>query len=127
MRQEYFQLFVCVMCIAVGLALIAGLFASHVFFPWPDQYTSIHAASTVPPLMGFSADSVFNTGDARDLDEFPGIGEVLSQRIVEGRSILGDYRLATDLLLVKGIGPKTLEKMMNALSESLVPLDSWTE
>ncbi len=73
--------------------------------------------------MGFASDSVFNTGSAKELDAFPGIGKVLSQRIVEGRDILGDYRLTTDLLLVKGIGPKTLAGILEALNEPLVPVN----
>lgn len=125
--RKHFRLVVYILCMAAAFVLTIGLFVYNVIFPLPDRYASSHPASTVPPLMGFSDDSVFNTGDAKALDAFPGIGEVLSQRIVEGRSILGDYRLPTDLLLVKGIGPKTLDKMMGALTEPLVPLDSWDE
>ena len=74
--------------------------------------------------MGFGPDSVFNVGSAAEIDVFPGIGEVYSQRIVEGREIFGDYRLPTDLLLVKGIGEKRLAAMMEALKEPLVDISS---
>ena len=122
MQRKHICLAAYVLCMAAAAFLTVGLFFYEVIFPLPDRYTSVHPASTVPPLMGFSADSVFNTGDANALDAFPGIGAVLSQRIVEGREVWDGYRLPTDLMLVKGIGEKTLEKIMNALPESLVVL-----
>lgn len=86
----------------------------------PAHQMSVHPAATVPPLLVFSPDSVFNTGSAAQLDALPGIGEVLSQRIVEERESYGAYLLPEDLLLVKGIGPMTLAGMMEALAEPLV-------
>ena len=110
-------------CLIAAILLTAAFFLHAAIYPRPDRYTSVHRASPVEPLRGFAQDSVFNTGSAKDLDAFPGIGEVLSQRIVEGRDILGDYRLPTDLLLVKGIGPKTLAGILDALNETFVPVD----
>ena len=111
-----------ILCLGAASILVAALFLYHAIFPRPARFTSVHPHQQVEPLYGFSAESVFNTGSAAQIDAFPGIGPVLSQRIVEGRSILGDYQLPTDLLLVKGIGPKTLAEIMNALTEELVPL-----
>ena len=90
--------------------------------PRADRYTSVHPMSTVPPLMGFSADSVVNTGTADQLDAFPGIGEVLAGRIIEGRETFGPYRLPEDLLLIKGIGTKKVAGIVDALTEPLVAL-----
>lgn len=90
--------------------------------PRSDRYTSVHPMSTVPPLMGFSADSVINTGTADQLDAFPGIGEVLAGRIIEGRAAFGPYRLPEDLLLIKGIGTKKVAGIVDALTEPLVAL-----
>ena len=111
--------FLC-MAVVVGLAAVLTVYA--VFFPLDPRFTSVHPASTVPPMMGFSADSVMNTGDAKVLDAFPGVGEVISKRIIDLREPLGGYRIPEDLLLVKGIGPKTLEQIVNALEEPLVEL-----
>ena len=87
-----------------------------------DTYASHHPATTLAPLMGFAEDSIFNAGTAEAIDAFPGIGVVYSQRIVEGRSIFGDYQLPEDLLLVKGIGEKRLAAMMEALDEELIEI-----
>ena len=96
---------VCVLAAAV-LMLLPVL--PKVFSGAPKHYQSVHPVSTVAPLMGFGPDSVFNVGTAAEIDVFPGIGEVYSQRIVDGREIFGDYRLPTDLLLVKGIGDRKI-------------------
>jgi len=48
-----------------------------------------------------------NTATRKELMSIKGIGYVLSERIIEGRP----YETVDDLLKVKGIGPKTLEKV----------------
>ena len=123
MSTESKRSIAAIVFLSAAMILTAAFFLYDAVFPLPDCYISNHMASPVEPLLGFGPDSVFNIGDAKELSALPGVGEVLSQRIVEGRSILGDYRLPTELLLVKGIGPKTLSGMMDALNETLVPLD----
>jgi DNA uptake protein ComE-like DNA-binding protein len=44
----------------------------------------------------------------------PGVGEVLANRIIEGRSD-GPYQAPKDLLRVRGISPKTLQVMTPGL------------
>lgn len=48
-----------------------------------------------------------NTATEKELQSIKGIGPVLSARIVAGRP----YNTVDDLIKVKGVGPKTLEKM----------------
>lgn len=107
------------MCAAVGLMLIPML--AEIIMP-TERHTSMHPPEELPVMRGFSETSVVNIGDAQALDRLPGIGEVLSQRIVELRNALGGYRIPEDLLLVRGIGEKTLANMMEDLFESLIPL-----
>ncbi len=52
-----------------------------------------------------------NAADWPELAQTPGIGETLARRIVAERLARGPYRDHQDLLRVKGIGPKTLERM----------------
>ncbi|MDF1615025.1 ComEA family DNA-binding protein [Desulfurivibrio dismutans] len=49
-----------------------------------------------------------NRADARTLRFLPGIGPTLSRRIVDYRTAHGPFRDPEELLLVHGIGPKTL-------------------
>lgn len=52
-----------------------------------------------------------NRADTRQLQELPGIGPVLAGRIVEYRTLHGPYIRERDLLLIRGIGEKTLAKL----------------
>jgi competence protein ComEA len=52
------------------------------------------------------------------LEALPGIGEVLSQRIVDYRSENGPFRRIEDLLKVSGIGEATLEQIKDYITVS---------
>lgn len=52
-----------------------------------------------------------NTATAAELELLPGIGPGLAKRIVEHREKTGRFRSAAELDKVKGIGPKTIEKL----------------
>ena len=52
-----------------------------------------------------------NLATVEELEGLPGIGPVLARRIVEDRARNGQYTRPEDLLRVKGIGPKTLDKL----------------
>lgn len=47
-----------------------------------------------------------------ELAELPEVGETLARRIIEWREMNGPYKDNNQLRRVRGIGPRTLEKMM---------------
>jgi len=52
-----------------------------------------------------------NHASAEELDALPGIGPVLARRIVETRRESGRFESPEDLLRVRGVGPRLLERL----------------
>ena len=63
-----------------------------------------------------------NTGTAEDLQAVPGIGPVLASRIVAYREANGPFRRVGDLIVVRGVGPTTLERLAPHLTVDPGPL-----
>jgi competence ComEA-like helix-hairpin-helix protein len=60
--------------------------------------------------------------DAKELERLPGIGPALARRIVVDRAARGPFRAPQALLRVKGIGPRTLERIRPYLSAPAGPV-----
>ena len=56
-----------------------------------------------------------NTADEETLQQLPGVGPVLAQRIVAWREENGSYQIPEDLLAVEGIGLATLEGLRDMI------------
>ena len=52
-----------------------------------------------------------NTADAAELTQLPGIGPETADSIIDYRSDVGPFTSIDDLMKVKGIGAKKLEKL----------------
>jgi competence protein ComEA len=55
---------------------------------------------------------VLNRADSAELQRLPGVGVKRAEAILALRQRLGRFRRPSDLLRVKGIGPRTLERML---------------
>jgi competence ComEA-like helix-hairpin-helix protein len=62
-----------------------------------------------------------NTAGATELQQVPGIGPSTAQKILDTRKSYGAFKSVDDLLAIKGIGPKKLEKMRKYLTVSKPP------
>ena len=57
-----------------------------------------------------------NTADADALESLTNIGPVLAQAIIDHRTRVGPFERVEDILLVPGIGPKTLEQLRSEIT-----------
>lgn len=95
--------------IAFGLFLGWRTLFDPSFLPWVRPRVSI-GEMTVEEFLKLSSVDL-NTADRQELMELPGIGEVLSQRILDFREEQGGFSSVEELVRVRGIGEKTLEKV----------------
>jgi len=84
----------------------------------PDSAARVSRGHARPPEPGRSLayDHLgrldLNRADANELDLLPGVGPALAARILEERRRRGRFASVKDLLQVRGIGPKTLAKLL---------------
>ena len=57
-----------------------------------------------------------NTASASQLDSLPGIGPAYAQRIIDYRNANGGFKSLEEIQNIKGIGPKTFEKLKNLIA-----------
>src|SRR5882757_8625522 len=74
----------------------------------------ISAATKKPPLKPIN----INTANSDELQEVPGIGPATAEKILQMRKSYGAFKSVDDLLSVRGIGAKRLEKMRKYLVAS---------
>ena len=95
---------------AAALILMAGLLPLR--SPSDVKYQASKQNPVYPePLLHLSEKDLLNTGNTESLSEYPGIGEITAAAILAERRENGRFWFPEDILAVKGIGEKKLEKI----------------
>jgi competence ComEA-like helix-hairpin-helix protein len=72
----------------------------------------VSSASKKPPTQPVN----INTADSTQLQLVPGIGPSTAEKILQMRKSYGAFKSVNDLIAIRGMGPKRLEKMRKYLT-----------
>jgi competence protein ComEA len=81
----------------------------NIFVPWSYTTPTATKSPNITPTATKSPFININTASQAELESLPGIGAVLSQRIIAYRIRYGPFKTLQDLLKVYGIKPATLQ------------------
>jgi competence protein ComEA len=62
-----------------------------------------------------------NAATSEELQQVPGIGPATAEKILQMRKSYGAFKSVDDLLAIRGLGPKRLEKMRKYLTVGKPP------
>ena len=85
----------CLFCLAICLA-----------------FAAVVGANKKPPLKPIN----INTANSEELQQVPGIGPATAEKILQMRKSYGAFKSVDDLLSIKGLGKRRLEKMRKYLT-----------
>jgi competence ComEA-like helix-hairpin-helix protein len=88
-------------------ALVSCLFFTFLLFTVVST-----GAAKKPPLKPVN----INTATSEELQQVPGIGPVTAEKILQMRKSYGAFKSVDDLLAIRGIGKKRLDKMRKYLT-----------
>jgi competence protein ComEA len=87
-------------------------FVSCFFFSFFLFTVACIAATKKPPLKPVN----INTATSEELQQVPGIGPATAEKILQMRKSYGAFKSVDDLLAIRGIGKKRLDKMRKYLT-----------
>jgi len=83
--------------------------------PSSPSLSEVEGSEVEPPKAGKKKIDL-NSASASELELLPGIGPVLSLRIINQRETKGKFQKIEDVMKVSGIGPKTFEKIKDLIT-----------
>ena len=97
--------------VARRAALVAGVLGVFLLAP-----ALTHAQAPAPTAEKAGPVVNLNTASAADLENLPGVGAKMAERILEYRQKNGPFKKIEDLMNVKGIGEKNFLKLKARLT-----------
>ena len=95
----------------LGLLTVVAILVSFSTMAYASQKTTVKKA----PATTVIAKVNINTADVLKLTTLPGVGASLAERIIKHRAEVGKFKKTSELIAVKGIGQKKLDKMIKYL------------
>ena len=112
------------LALALMMACVALLLYPSLLKTSPrDVYKASGRALAFPDVEMPGGTVSVNQADLYELIELPGVGEVIGQAIIDEREERGFFYYPEDLLAVRGIGEKTLEKIRDMLDMTMPAAD----
>ena len=99
--------FVCSVCLVLGIFIGRNLNSEYIDL---NQNMQTPIPSNAQDFDTYRLD--INTATKQQLQELPGIGEVIAQRIIDYRTMKGAFESVDDLQYVEGIGDKKLDAIL---------------
>ncbi len=126
MKQLKFPVFFTAFVVAIAVFLLGMFFGRSTV----DNTVYVVPASTLPPEITESPQEPtlpaeaqdkkekvnINTATAKELENLPGVGAVIAQRIVDYRLEYGDFITVEELKEVAGIGEKLFEEIKDHIT-----------
>lgn len=99
-------------------SFVAAAITAMSWLPATSAYAAVgqNQAVVETSVPGESALVNINTADEAELANLPGVGAKKAAAIVTYRSQVGSFTSIEELLEIKGIGPKILEKLKSKVS-----------
>lgn len=110
------KLLIAALTLASAVMLAMHLCAPHSTQAWRMQESAAASRSTETMQVSMPQGGVdVNAASAVELTALKGVGPTLAQEIIAERETNGDFHYPEDLINVKGVGERTLERMREQL------------
>ncbi len=106
----------CGLLVLVVVCLVFTGFLGGFFLGRNANHTDVQHSQRPAPTESTGEKLNINTATAAQLQNLPGIGPVLANRIVAFRQENGDFTTTEQLLLVKGVGEVLLDSLENLIT-----------
>lgn len=106
--------------VGIGWSVVAGRDRPIVLTPGPEAVPRAHGGAdpdpTTRPPAPLARRVNINIATTAELEMLPGIGPALARRIIEDRDAHGPFQTLDALDRVKGIGPRTIDRLRGLAS-----------